>query len=208
VTVFGVTLRAIGWKALVGMPAHSVTDHNIDGSKLFCNQAQELHDQLQAMTALDDMISAIAPLLIMRQEEVKPVPAAHLPFLRTMREWSAVEGARINQLYASIHDKSGLGERQVQRLCREYFGASPAALKRKFRAIRAAMKLYQGAPLDEVIEPFSDQSHMINDVRHYTGHTPTSLRAGTDPSLRFTLDNESFHFLPDVVPESVDVWPR
>jgi AraC-like DNA-binding protein len=202
---FGVVLRAIGWKALIGLPAHKFTDHIINGSKLFCEQAPALWERMQTMETLEEMISGIAPLLIMRQEEVKPVPEAHFPFLRAVREWAATEGSTIDALYGAICDSSGLGQRQVQRLCLEYFGGPPTQLKRKFRAIRAAMRIYQGAPMDDVIEPFSDQSHMINEVKHFTGYTPSSLRASNDPALRLTLYNENFHILPDVIPEPVDL---
>ena len=44
--------------------------------------------------------------------------------------------------------------------------------------------------------------------KDFTGHTPTSLRAGIDPVLAVTLDNETFHFLPDVLPESGDLRGR
>lgn len=205
VLCFGVNLRPIGWKALIGVPAHKVSDHIIDGSKLFCEQAPALYERLKTMTTLDEMIGGIAPLLIMRQEEVEPVPAPHFPFLRAVREWAASADPTIDALYAAIQATSGLGERQVQRLCLDYFGGSPTKLRRKFRAIRAAMRIYQGAPLADVLDPFADQSHMINEVKHFTGHTPTSLRADIDPVLAVTLANESFYFLPDVIPETVDV---
>ena len=55
VLCFGVVLRAIGWKALIGIPAHKVTDHIIDGEKLFCERAPRLLEQLRDMTELDDM---------------------------------------------------------------------------------------------------------------------------------------------------------
>lgn len=205
VLMFAVVLRAIGWKALIGLPANKFTDHIINGEKLFCEQAPALWERMQSMDTLDEMISGIAPLLIMRQEEVKPVPIAHYPFLRAVRDWAASEGSTIAELYARIQATSGLGERQVQRLCLEYYGSRPTHLRRKFRAIRTAMKIFQGAPLDDVLEPFSDQSHMINEVKHFTGHTPTSLRASHDPALRLTLYNENFHFLSDVIPEPVDL---
>lgn len=205
VLMFAVVLRAIGWKALIGLPANKFTDHIINGEKLFCEQAPALWQRMQSMETLDEMISGIAPLLIMRQEEVKPVPVAHYPFLRSVREWAATDGSTIAELYARVQETSGLGERQVQRLCLDYYGSRPTHLRRKFRAIRAAMKLYQRKALDDVIEPFSDQSHMINEVKLFTGHTPTSLRTSRDPSLRLTLDNENFHFLPDVIPEPVDL---
>ncbi|HVJ02868.1 MAG TPA: helix-turn-helix domain-containing protein, partial [Sphingomonas sp.] len=203
VEVFGVVLRAMGWKALIGLPAHKFTDHIIDGSKLFCERAPELLERMHGMTTLDEMISGIAPLLIMRQEEVKPVPEPHYPFLLAVREWAASEDPSIDTLYARIQETSGLGERQVQRLCLEYFGGPPTKLKRKFRATRAAMQLYRGVPLDDVLMPFADQSHMINEVKHFTGHTPTTLRNSNDTTLAMTLDNENFHLLPGVIPEPV-----
>ncbi len=205
---FGVSLRAIGWKALIGIPAHKVADHIIDGEKLFCEQAPMLWQRLHKMDTLDEMVEAIEPLLKMRQYEVKPVPKAHLVFLRAVREWAATKDPTIDDLYVRIRQSSNIGERQVQRLCKDYFAGSPAHLKRKFRAIGAAMRIYQGAPIDEVVEPFSDQSHMINEIKEFTGHTPTSLRARIDPVLAVTLDNETFHFLPDVIPESVDLRRR
>ncbi|WP_227698623.1 AraC family transcriptional regulator [Sphingomonas hengshuiensis] len=206
---FGVSLRAIGWKTLIGIPAHKVTDHIIDGEKLFCEQAALLLGRLRKMATLEEMVAAVEPLLKMRRHEVKPVPHAHLPFLRAVREWTVIEDGTLDQLYDSIRATSGLGERQVQRLCREYFGSAPMHLKRKFRAIRAAMRLYQGAPLSDVIGPFADQSHMINEIKHFTGHTPRTLRERIDPVLAATLDNETFHFLPDVIPEElVDRRPK
>ena len=205
---FGVSLRSIGWKALIGLPADKVADRVIDGEKLFCEQAPLLLQRLRKMTALDEMIAAVEPLLKLRQHEVKPVPVAHLVFLRAVREWAASGDPELDGLYTLIRAKSNIGERQVQRLCKQYFAGSPAHLKRKFRAIGAAMRIYQGASTGEVVGPFSDQSHMINEIRHFTGHTPTTLRAGIDPVLAVTLDNESFHFLPDVIPESVDLHRR
>lgn len=205
---FGVSLRAIGWKALIGIPADKVADHIIDGEKLFCEKAPALWHDLHKMETLDEMVAAIEPLLKLRQYEVKPVPKAHIVFLRAVREWAATKDPTLDDLYARIRKSSNIGERQVQRLSKEYFAGSPAHLKRKFRAIGAAMRIYQGASVDEVVEPFSDQSHMINEIKHFTGHTPGSLRARIDPVLAVTLDNETFHFLPDVIPESVDVKRR
>jgi len=205
---FGVSLRAIGWKALIGLSADKVADHIVDGEKLFCEQAPLLLHRLRGMTTLDEMITAIEPLLKMRQYEVKPVPKPHLTFLQVVREWAASGDPTIDALYAAVRARSNIGERQVQRLCKEYFAGSPAHLKRRYRAIGAAMRIYQGASVHDVVGPFSDQSHMINEIKHFTGHTPTTLRAGIDPVLAVTLDNESFHFLPDVIPESVDLRRR
>ncbi|RYY27576.1 MAG: AraC family transcriptional regulator [Sphingomonadales bacterium] len=202
---FGVSLRAIGWKALIGVPADKVADHVVDGETLFCSKAPRFLERLRQMTTLEEMVTAVEPLLELRHSEVKPVPKSHLVFLSAVREWAAAGDPGLEHLYSAIRAKSNIGERQVQRLCNEYFAGSPAHLRRKFRAIGAAMRIYQGASAEEVVAPFSDQSHMINEIKHFTGHTPTTLRAGIDPVLAVTLDNETFHFLPDVFPESVDL---
>lgn len=205
---FGVSLRAMGWKALIGLPANKVADHIVNGEKLFCEKASELYARLLHMQTIDEMVAAISPLLKMRQHEVKPIPKAHLIFLRAVRAWAAGGDPTLDALYSAIRAKSNIGERQVQRLCLEYFAGSPAHLRRKFRAIGAAMRIYQGANIDEVMAPFSDQSHMINEIRHFTGFTPTSLRGPIDPIMAATLSDETFHFLPDVFPEAVDVTAR
>lgn len=205
---FGLSLRAIGWRTLTGLPADKVADHIVDGSYLFGDQAPRVLAELRAATTLEDMIAIVQPLLEARHAAAKPVSRTHLVFLQAVREWAASGDPALELLYAVIRARSNIGERQVQRLCREYFGGSPAHLRRKFRAIGAAMRIYQGASVEEVVGPFSDQSHMINEIKHFTGHTPTSLRSGIDPVLAVTLDNETFHFLPDVIPEEVDLQRR
>lgn len=202
---FGLSLRGVGWKTLVGLPADTVSDQIIDGEKLFGQKAVKLLSALRKMRTLDEMIAASEPLLRQCKQEAKPVPRTHLLFLQTVREWAAGNDPTLDQLYCAVRRSANIGERQVQRLCREYFAGSPAHLRRKFRAIGAAMRIYQGATIDEVVGPFSDQSHMINEIRQFTGHTPTTLREGIDPVLAVTLDNETFHFLPDAVAESVDL---
>jgi hypothetical protein len=201
---FGVSLRAIGWKSLIGMPAHQTADHIIDGEKLF-GGATDLWRRLQRMDTIEEMIAAVEPLLLRRRQEMKPVPRAHLRFLRAVREWGASGDPSLADLYERARQGANIGERQVQRLCLEYFAGSPAHLRRKFRAIGAAMRIYQGASNAEASAPFSDQPHMINELRHFTGHTPRTLRNAIDPVLAATLGNQTFHFLPDVIPESVDL---
>lgn len=205
---FGISLRGTGWKTLVGMRADDVVDTVIDFSNASWGDPLDALEQLRAVSTLEEMIAIIQPRLEAQLERAKPMPLTHLAFLQAVREWAAGGDPTLEQLYALVRVRSNIGERQVQRLCREYFAGTPAHLKRKFRAIGAAMRIYQGASISEVVGPFSDQPHMINEIRHFTGHTPTTLRAGIDPVLAVTLDNESFHFLPDVIPEEVDLKPR
>lgn len=195
--VFGVVLRAIGWKALIGLPAHKVANHLLDGATLLGPKTAEVLAKLQRAKGLDEMIAIVEPFLLARR---KPVPRAHLDFARVVREWAATDEPAIDGLYARL----ALSPRQATRLCNEYFGGPPKLLERKFRAIRAAMRIYQGEDLGEAAARFADEPHMIRELRHFTGHTPGTLKGAIDPVLALSLENETFHFLPDVIPESVD----
>ncbi|TAD84062.1 MAG: AraC family transcriptional regulator, partial [Sphingomonadales bacterium] len=70
--------------------------------------------------------------------------------------------------------------RQVQRICRRFFGVAPAQVLKRFRALRAAILLSQPgmsqSVYDQLMATFFDQAHLIRDIRRYTGRTPTQLR--------------------------------
>ncbi len=205
---FGMSLRGIGWRTLIGRPADQVADRLVDGGEIFGPEIHALHAELRGLDTLEAMVAAVEPFLLRRVDAARRVPDAHVTFLRIVREWAATNDPTIDALYDAMAADTGMGQRQVQRLCKEYFAGPPNHLRRKFRAIGAAMRIHQGAPLDEVMAPFADQSHMINEIKHFTGQTPGSLRDGIDPVLAVTLENEKFHFLPDVIPETVDLRGR
>ncbi len=194
---FGVSLRPIGWRSLIQIPANRVSETALDADSIFDNEATPLLAPLRNAQSLEEMVAIVEPMLLRHRHRV---PEAHLALCRAVREWGASEALGVEALYAMVP----MSQRQATRLCNEYFGGPPKLLERKFRAIRAAMRIYQGAPPAVAAAPFFDQSHMIHEVKHFTGHTPTSLREAIDPVLASTLDNETFHILPEVFPESVD----
>jgi len=68
----------------------------------------------------------------------------------------------------------GLSLSQVERRCKRYFGSPPMQLARKFRALRTAIAMtHKDANLDDILaEGFYDQSHLIREMKHFTGITP------------------------------------
>lgn len=197
IRTFSVMLRAASWRSLIGLPAQQAADHSIDAAGLFGREWTTLYHRLRRMDDLTEMIAAVEPLLLARRLAMPPVSAEHARFLAGVRAWAGSDDPQIEALYAAVEQSDGLGPRQVQRLCLAYYGSSPAKLRRKFRAIRAAQKIYAGLPMAEVVAPFTDQSHMINEVKHFIGFTPTTLRAAKYPGLELRLDNENFHPLPE-----------
>jgi len=198
---FGMSLRAIGWKSLVGLPAHQVANQVLSGVEIFGPEVLALLVRLRRLDRLEDMIRAVEPFLLARR---RPVPLPHVALAAAVRDWVASGEPGIEGLYA----RAPMSPRQVTRLCNEYFGGPPKHLERKFRAIRAAMRIYKGEDPKDAAARFSDQPHMIKELRRFTGHTPTSLREGIDPLLAMTLEKETFHLLPEVIAESVDAGGR
>lgn len=200
IRTFAVMLRAASWRSLIGLPAEQATDHSIDAAGLFGPEWTTLYDRLRGLDDIDAMIAAVEPVLLARRMAMPPVSEEHRRFLQAVREWARSDDPAIDDLYALVAQGDGPGPRQVQRLCLAYYGNPPNRLKRKFRAIRAAQKIHAGVAMAEVVAPFTDQSHMINEVKHFIGLTPTMLRTSDHPGLALRLDNENFHPLPESSP--------
>jgi AraC-like DNA-binding protein len=67
-----------------------------------------------------------------------------------------------------------VSRRQTDRLAKQYFGASPKLLQRKYRALRAAGRLLAGNSCWRAAagDAFYDQSHFIKEFRAFVGVTP------------------------------------
>ena len=89
--------------------------------------------------------------------------------------------------------------RQTQRLVQQYFGVSPVALRRKYRALRAAAALSQPDLSDEqaalIQDAFYDQPHMIHEIREFVGRTPARLADDESPYLRELIDGKNLREL-------------
>ena len=98
----------------------------------------------------------------------------------------------LDELYAG----SSYSTRQTQRLVERYFGLNPRALKRKYRAVRAAAILTSPETTDEQVtavqEFFYDQSHLIREIGVFVGRTPSRLGGGDNPILNKLLDTRNF----------------
>lgn len=131
--------------------------------------------------AFEEMIRAVC------EANERPARADHSELVAAIDAWLESEfSPPVEALYASVD----LGQRQVQRLCRRYFGVPPAQLLKRYRAIRAAMLLahedLSDELRDEVISAYFDQAHLIHDIRRYTGRTSRSL--SLEPLAQAMLD--------------------
>lgn len=189
---FGIALRPIGWGALIGLPADARADHLTDGAAVFDDTLIAAVDALRGLDTIEEMKALIEPMLL---AHARPIPPAHHRLAEAVRQWLASDGPIAVE---GLFERVALSPRQVTRWVNHYFGAPPKFLERKFRAVRAASDLVEGADPADVAGRFYDQSHMIREIRHFTGHTPGTLASAMDPVLAMTLQSTAFNELEPV----------
>lgn len=181
----GASFTPLGWAAFCGLAADKVHDTAFpaktvvsqkDLAPVLAELARCRAGEITPETycrVIEDMIRRVC-----RSTDHAP-RADHKQLLNAIDAWL---DSAFNPPVAALYESVNLGQRQVQRLCRRYYGVPPAQLVKRYRAIRAAMLLAHddlSAELrDEVLAAYFDQAHLIHDIRRYTGRTPKSLSKG------------------------------
>lgn len=188
---FGAALTPLGWAALTGLHAGKYRDRLLPASDIFGADIQALGQSLigayRAGTMPGpDCARAIGDFIA---RTVRPVPPRHVALIAATSQWLS---AAFNPEVSDLDGAAGYSARQVQRLVERYFGLTPRALARKYRALRAAAML-SGPHLsldDEAAigGAFFDQPHMIREITHFVGRTPARLSDQTTPYLAEMID--------------------
>lgn len=184
VGIFGWGITPVGWDALMGSSAEKWIDRAFDARTIFGDSIMELRQQLIE-------ISDIAERFALAQRAACKIHqssgSAPFEFTGKVDQWL------IGSLVPDIHDliqATGLSIRQLERTTKHYYGMPPKKLARKYRALRAAHLLSSGDSLDDsgLGLAFYDQSHLIREIRQFTGLTPKQLRSGhsvlTDATIK------------------------
>lgn len=172
IRLFGWGVTAGGWGAMMGGDASNALNRMLDGVAVLGPRMIEARARLQAARDFDEM-TAIGTALI--HELIGDTCDEVVKFARQVDAW--LEDSRspeIDDLIAA----TGLSRRQVERKCNAIYGAPPKLLARKFRALRAAVAM-RGRDLsfdDAIGHGFYDQSHLIREVKQFTGLTPKQIR--------------------------------
>lgn len=183
--MIGAALSPLGWAALTGLHAGDHRDRIYDAGTLLGPAVQELGATLRSSTANDeDMAAMLAGFIGPR---LKVPPPDRIAMMKHVGDWLS---SAFDPPVADLVARMGYSERQVQRLVERYFGASPKQLARKYRALRVAALLQaddtSDARLAEVTNLFFDQPHMIRELRHFLGRTPSRLKSDANPLLAAT----------------------
>jgi len=194
VRLFGAGITPCGWSALIGASAATMVNRVFRADELFGNAFDGAVERLAAVDSLAEM-APIGAALIGSLLDRRDLGA--LAFVSAVDAWLAeTDSPDLDDLVAA----TGLSRRQVERKCNALYGAPPKLLARKYRALRAAVALASGkASLDEVIDRgFYDQSHLIREIKQFTGLTPRQIKA--DPPLLSRLTIAQRHALGGKVP--------
>ena len=184
--VFGVGITPAGWAALLGSNASAMVNRVADATTLFGDDIADAAIGLRADGGAAAMATALEPLLRrLLTREPRVTSGATLAFVRAVDDWlTGSPSPELDVLVAA----TGLSRRQVERRCNALYGAPPKLLARRYRALRAAVQLASGGDAgDHGPDGFYDQSHLIREVKQFTGLTPRRLRNDPGALTRLTM---------------------
>jgi AraC-like DNA-binding protein len=170
IDVLGAGLMPAGWAALVPMDASAAANRLFNAVDLL-GPAVLAAREAMAAADFDARVAMFETLL-------KSLMAQNSHdfdgFVHHVNAWLA--GSVLPQL-PDLLERTGLSLSQVERRCKRYFGSPPKMLARKYRALRTAIAMtHKDANLDDILaEGYYDQSHLIREMKHFTGMTPAAF---------------------------------
>ncbi|QFT76413.1 helix-turn-helix domain-containing protein [Erythrobacter sp. THAF29] len=186
----GASLSPLGWAALTGAPANENFNRFIPAATHLGADVDDFakvtNDLYRAGTITGrEGCELLADWIAPRLEQL---PAAHEGLIARTFQWL---GSSLNPDVEELYEGLAYSRRQAERLVTRYFGLSPKALSRKYRAVRAASLLAQPELTDEgeseIAAAFYDQPHMIREIRRFCGYTPTRLGGPKEPLFQTML---------------------
>ncbi|MCM8732110.1 helix-turn-helix domain-containing protein [Hephaestia sp. GCM10023244] len=184
VHAFGCGITPTGWATMLGVDASGMINRVVDAHDVFgrdvLRRARRALIDAPDMAAMARIGEELISTLVARRDG-----GAHA-FVSHVDAWLADSvSPQIEDLVAVTR----LSRRQVERKCNALYGAPPKLLARKYRALRAAVALVSNdASLDDVLERgFYDQSHLIREIKQFTGLTPRQIKAEPSALARLTF---------------------
>lgn len=181
VFIFGLGISPAGWEAMLGCDASALVNRVVDATTLFGPAVAEAGIFLRKDGGVAAMAAVVEPLL---RRLLKGGGATTLAFCNAVDAWLSASASPAIEALIGV---TGLSRRQVERRCNALYGVPPKLLARRYRALRAAVALASGDGAKESEEGFYDQSHLIREVKQFTGLTPRRLRTDPGALARLTI---------------------
>lgn len=182
--VFGAAITPIGWSRMVKVSADTYADKVVSLYDFFEDGPA---DQIRAVFEAPDAESRVAAANRLFASLNDPATSVNDVFLMQATRW--IVDPEPNEL-EDLLSATDLSARQVERLCKTYFGSAPKRLHRKFRALHSANRLtWQQLTdwRDIATTAYFDQSHFIREFKQFNGRTPNEFIKGPHLLVRMTL---------------------
>ena len=173
----GWTVAALTWPGGLGAfitgSAAELTDRVVPlGQALSIDEAV----LLRQVTAEPDEAARVALLAGALEQAVDPDRRA--PALSVAEVARLAESDRTVRRLGDLCERSGLGQRTLQRMFLQYAGVSPTWVIRRYRLLEAAEAVREGRPVSwaEIAAAlgYADQAHLTRDFRAAIGQTPAA----------------------------------
>lgn len=195
----GAALSPLGWAALTGLDAAKYGNRFVRAGDHLGDEIERLGHELclfyrAGVKSGSECALALAEYIGAHAKRVNP---RHADLIRLTNQWV---GSSFDPDVDDLMAQAAYSQRQVQRLVERYFGLTPRALVRKYRALRAAALL--SMPMltleyeAEIGAAFYDQSHMIREIQRFVGRTPARLSDAESPILTELLSFSNFREIP------------
>lgn len=181
----GSGLLPCGWHAITRRSAADYLNTIIPIDEEFCPTLSGLPGRLAAADGLEAMVALLDEWARSVDRFVDPDVRQ---FVHMVDHWLI---SAIAPELDDLHGKTSLSRRHVERLVKNLYGVPPKVLARKYRALRTAKLLHAtNAASEDYAYAFYDQSHMIRELKHFTGQTPKEIRFDVGEVTRI-LDQRS-----------------
>jgi AraC-like DNA-binding protein len=183
VRLFGVGLLPAGWSALTKSSAVDYADTLVDASVIIGIDTIDAMAVLSSLGTLAEMADTMNVIARNIESHADKIP--HW-FIRAVDEWL---GQHLSPDIVDLEKATGLSRRQIEKMTKQIYGASPKLLQRKYRALRTANAISNGNGdwQDFIDDAYYDQSHCIREIKEFVGITPGAIKEHTSRLSELTF---------------------
>ena len=138
---------------------------------------------LRQVSAEPDEAARVALLAAALESAV--APERREPALSVAGAARLAESDRTVRRLGDLCERSGLGQRTLQRMFLQYAGVSPTWVIRRYRLLEAAETVREGKPVSwadiAAALGYADQAHLTRDFRAAIGQTPAAYASAQSP---------------------------
>jgi AraC-like DNA-binding protein len=177
--IFGIKFRPGGFQPFLGSSVGALANRIVPVEQVFGVSARQWQLTMSSLEQDDALIGTASEFLRARCPPADPNVALATRLVEQISV--AVAGETEICSVQQLARRSGMSQRSLQRLFREYVGASPKWVIRRYRLHELVERLKAGEALDGAQTAlelgYCDQAHLINDFRSIIGYSPSRYRS-------------------------------